>query len=163
MPLPVQTAVGVFLAHYSGRGLAGLDFPNRRSSQNRSGKAEESSPQIRRWHALTIKALNETLAGHVPAELPPLDLAAGTEFQQRVWRALMRIGPGKTKSYGQIAADIGRPKASRAVGAACGANPIPVLIPCHRVLAANQRLGGFSSGLDWKRKLLAGEGVLLFE
>jgi O-6-methylguanine DNA methyltransferase len=73
----------------------------------------------------------------------------------------LKISLGKTKSYGEIAAAIGNPKAVRAVGGACGANPVPVLVPCHRVLAANNKLGGFSSGLDWKRKLLAYEGVKL--
>lgn len=71
----------------------------------------------------------------------------------------MKIRAGRTQSYGEIAAEIGRPNAVRAVGGACGANPWPVLIPCHRVLAANRKLGGFSGGLDWKIKLLAREGV----
>ena len=66
---------------------------------------------------------------------------------------------GKTQSYSEIAATIGKPKAARAVGSACGANPIPVLIPCHRVLAANKKLGGFSGGLNWKRALLKREGI----
>lgn len=95
-----------------------------------------------------------------PADLPPLD-PAGTEFQKSVWRALGQIPFGKTKSYGEIAQAIGRPGAVRAVGGACGANPIPVLIPCHRVLAANKKIGGFSSGLKWKRILLARERVCL--
>jgi len=85
----------------------------------------------------------------------------GTVFQKKVWNALRKISPGKTKSYGEIAQAIGKPKAVRAVGGACGANPIPVLVPCHRVLAANHKLGGFSGGLDWKRKLLAREDVCL--
>ena len=67
---------------------------------------------------------------------------------------------GKTKSYGEIAQAIGKPKAVRAVGSACGANPIPVLVPCHRVLAANHKLGGFSGGLTRKRSLLAREGIV---
>jgi O-6-methylguanine DNA methyltransferase len=73
--------------------------------------------------------------------------------------AMRKISLGKTKSYGEIASAIGKPKAVRAVGGACGANPVPVLVPCHRVLAANKKLGGFSGGLDWKRKLLKLEGV----
>jgi len=84
---------------------------------------------------------------------------AGTDFRKCVWRELLKIPVGKTKSYGEIAAAIGRPKAVRAVGGACGANPIPVLVPCHRVLAANKKIGGFSGGLDWKRDLLAREGI----
>jgi len=75
--------------------------------------------------------------------------------------ALQAIPPGRTASYGELARAIGRPRACRAVGGACGANPIVVLIPCHRALAANGRLGGFSGGLDWKRTLLAVEGVNL--
>jgi len=74
---------------------------------------------------------------------------------------LRKIARGRTKSYGEIARAVGNPKAVRAVGGACGANPIPVLVPCHRVLAANNKLGGFSGGLNWKRELLAGEGVSL--
>ena len=104
--------------------------------------------------------LENILAGRKPKTLPPLDLA-GTEFQKSVWNALRKISLGKTKSYGEIAAAIGKPKAVRAVGGACGANPVPVLVPCHRVLAANQKLGGFSGGLDWKRSLLAREGINL--
>jgi methylated-DNA-[protein]-cysteine S-methyltransferase len=87
-----------------------------------------------------------------------LDLDSGTNFQQQVWQALLHIPTGQTRSYGEVAAAIRHPKAVRAVGAACGANPIPVLVPCHRVLAAGRRLGGFSAGLDWKTRLLAREG-----
>jgi len=72
---------------------------------------------------------------------------------------MQRIPAGHTRSYGELAADIGKPKAVRAVGGACGANPIPLLVPCHRVLAAGGKIGGFSGGLDWKRKLLAREEV----
>jgi O-6-methylguanine DNA methyltransferase len=86
--------------------------------------------------------------------LPPLDLNAGTEFQRSVWEQLRKIALGETRSYGEIARALRNPRAFRAVGSACGANPIPVLIPCHRVLAANHKLGGFSGGLDWKKKLL---------
>jgi len=95
----------------------------------------------------------------MPSELPPLDFSAGTDFQQQVWRTLLKIAAGRTLSYGQVAEAIGRPKAVRAVGGACGANPIPVLVPCHRVLAAHNGLGGFSSGLNWKRRLLEREGI----
>jgi O-6-methylguanine DNA methyltransferase len=78
-----------------------------------------------------------------------------------VWRALRRIALGQTWSYSQVARAIGNPKAARAVGGACGANPIPVFVPCHRVLAANSGLGGFSGGLNRKRTLLKREGIRL--
>ena len=72
---------------------------------------------------------------------------------------MRKIKLGRTQSYGEIAAAIGNSKAMRAVGSACGANPIPLLVPCHRVLAAQQKIGGFSGGLAWKRKLLALEKI----
>jgi methylated-DNA-[protein]-cysteine S-methyltransferase len=79
----------------------------------------------------------------------------GTEFQQTVWAALRRIPYGETLSYGELARRIGRPHASRAVGLANGANPLPIVVPCHRVIGADGSLTGFGGGLDIKRKLLA--------
>jgi methylated-DNA-[protein]-cysteine S-methyltransferase len=160
--LAVSTHDGKFMARYSEKGLAGLNFPNGKmfGVANR-GKAGLIPAKIRGWHRTTETALNKILAGSEPKKFPPLDLA-GTAFQKSVWNALRKISLGKTKSYGEIARAIGKPKAVRAVGGACGANPVPVLVPCHRVLAANQKLGGFSGGLDWKRKLLALEEVKLF-
>ena len=87
----------------------------------------------------------------------PLDVQ-GTAFQQRVWQALREIPPGETRSYGELAAALGNPKASRAVGGANGANRIAVLIPCHRVIAADGGLGGYAYGTEIKRELLAREG-----
>src|SRR5207244_2194309 len=121
----------------------------------------ELPAEIRAWHETTIKALDDALAGRTPKALPTLDLSSGTAFQQSVWKTLLKIGFGETWSYADVAKAIGKPTALRAVGGACGANPIPVLVPCHRVLAANHGLGGFSSGLEWKRRLLAREGVRL--
>jgi O-6-methylguanine DNA methyltransferase len=89
-------------------------------------------------------------------------LLVGTAFQQKVWREMAKIPAGRVATYGDLAQRIGQPKASRAVGAACGANPVPYLVPCHRVVAANGGLGGFSSGLDVKKKLLKAEGVAGF-
>lgn len=86
----------------------------------------------------------------------PLDVR-GTAFQQRVWEALRRIPPGQTWTYGRLAAEIGAPGAARAVGAACGANPVCVVIPCHRVVGADGRLTGYAWGTDRKRALLERE------
>ena len=88
----------------------------------------------------------------------PLDVA-GTVFQQRVWQALRAIPPGETRSYGELAAALGDPKASRAVGGANGANKVAVLIPCHRVIAGDGGLGGYAYGSAIKRELLRREGV----
>jgi O-6-methylguanine DNA methyltransferase len=101
-------------------------------------------------------ALRAYAAGET-RRLPALDLE-GTPFQQRVWKKLCAIPAGKTVSYRALAASIGRPKAARAVGGAVGANPVPILIPCHRVIGEDGSLTGFGLGLPMKRALLAHEG-----
>jgi O-6-methylguanine DNA methyltransferase len=181
--LPIFTGAGQFIARYSEKGLAELNFPSvgrassfhcrRRGNESQissvsSASVRDSSrrllqipAKVRRWHRATAAALKNVLAGRSPGKFPPLDLSNGTTFQRKVWNALRKISCGQTKSYGEIARAIGRPGAVRAVGGACGANPIPVLVPCHRVLAANKKLGGFSGGLNRKRELLAREGVSL--
>ena len=84
----------------------------------------------------------------------------GTDFQKKVWQALLDIPYGEVRSYGQIAAAIGNPKAVRAVGGANHVNPIPIIIPCHRVVAADRTLGGYAFGPEPKEKLLDIEGAL---
>ena len=90
----------------------------------------------------------------------PLDLSCGTPFQRRVWRVLQRVPYGKLRSYQWIASRVGGRHYARAVGCAVGANPLPVVIPCHRIVAQDASLGGFSGGLPMKRKLLTLEGTL---
>jgi O-6-methylguanine DNA methyltransferase len=160
--LVARTNDGDFTAIYSPQGLISLSFPDS-SKPPTEGHPTEVPLSIQAWHEVTTRALEHVLAGRKPEQLPPLDLHSGTQFQIEVWQALCRLGPGQTASYSAIARSLGRPKAARAVGAACGANPIPVLVPCHRVLAVNQRLGGFSGGLGWKKTLLTREGVAVRE
>ena len=88
------------------------------------------------------------------ATLPSFAFPDGSAFHRKVWKALLRIPAGRTQSYGELARRIGHPRAARAVGQACGANPLPLIIPCHRVTAAHGGLGGFSCGLAWKELLL---------
>jgi O-6-methylguanine DNA methyltransferase len=153
MPLrSIPTPFGTFVAEFSNAGLRSLAFPNRRSVGTDSEIAQE-------WFSLTQDAVHSVLAGKPIRQLPPLDLDQGTDFQRSVWRQILEIKLGETRSYGEIARALKKPGATRAVGSACGANPIPLLIPCHRVLAANHRLGGFGGGLEWKRRLLAAEGI----
>lgn len=154
--LPVPTDHGLFIAHYSDAGLTALNFPFEQAALT----STTVPAAVASWHALAFMAVKAMLAGKVPEELPPF-VPTGTDFQQAVWRELQRIPLGQTRSYGEIASEVGRPRGSQAVGQACGANPIPLLIPCHRVLAGRGKLGGFSGGLDWKRRLLAIEGVTL--
>jgi methylated-DNA-[protein]-cysteine S-methyltransferase len=94
--------------------------------------------------------------------LPPLATPEGSAFQQTVWNSLLAIPFGETRSYGEVAEAIGRPTTYRAVANACGANRIPLFIPCHRVVGAQHAIGGFSSGLAWKRLLLSCEGAAGF-
>ena len=102
----------------------------------------------------TARQLAEYFAGTRRVFDLPLDLR-GTDFQQRVWAALLTIPYGETRSYGQIAAQIGRPGAARAVGAANGRNPISIVAPCHRVVGSGGTLTGFAGGLAAKATLLA--------
>lgn len=106
----------------------------------------------------TKQQLDQYFAGKRTSFDVALDLV-GTEFQVKAWRALCRIPFGKTISYGQQAANIKKPKAFRAVGSANGKNPIPIIVPCHRVVASDGSLGGYSLGLKMKKQLLALEGV----
>lgn len=101
------------------------------------------------------RQVGEYFAGKRKAFDLPLDLSRGTPFQQQVWRSLAQVPYGETTSYTTMAAQLGRPRAVRAVGAAIGRNPMCVILPCHRVLGADGSLTGYAGGLDRKRKLLA--------
>lgn len=105
----------------------------------------------------TARQLNQYFAGDRECFELELDFA-GTEFQRQVWQALLTIPFGETRSYSQIAIQVGSPKAVRAVGAANGKNPISIIAPCHRVIGASGSLTGFAGGLEAKRFLLALEG-----
>ena len=104
------------------------------------------------------RQLDEYFAGRRSSFDLPLS-PCGTPFQHRVWDELRRIEPGTTRTYGELAAAVGRPRAARAVGAAIGRNPISVIVPCHRVVGADGSLTGFGGGLERKRYLLALEGA----
>ncbi len=144
------------MAFYSDSGLRELRFPSAKPQPKSAPTTAAVAPKIQEWHRAATSAVNLLLAGKAPRLLPPLDLSSGTTFQQRVWQALRRIPLGHTSTYAQVARAVGSPRAVRAVGGACGANPVPVLIPCHRVVASHG-LGGFSGGLAWKRLLLERE------
>ena len=106
-----------------------------------------------------MSRLDEYFAGHLAVlDEIPVELN-GTSFQQRVWNALRAIRAGTTSSYGSLARTIGAPSAVRAVGAANGANPVALIVPCHRVIGSNGSLTGYGGGLDRKRWLLQHEGV----
>lgn len=106
------------------------------------------------------KQLIEYLGGKRIAFTMPLDLSQGTAFQRRVWNVLRHVPYGRLSSYRSVAVRVGGTRYARAVGNAVGSNPVPILVPCHRVVAHDGSLGGFSCGLPVKRKLLALEGSL---
>jgi len=155
----IATRYGTFVAQFNHIGLCQLDFPDK-EDQPKAVPLSTGSPK--RWLAATAAALESLLLGQTPQKLPPMDLSIGTDFQQSLWRELLKIPLGQTRSYGELAQCLAKPGASRAVGSACGANPIPVIVPCHRVVAAYQRLGGFSGGLGWKQRLLRIEQAEFF-
>lgn len=145
----------------SGRGLCALAFGDsaaaaREAVQSRFPKAElvEAERDLRAAIDRVVKLVEEPTAKF---DLP-LDIR-GTVFQERVWQALRRIPAGQTRSYTQIARDIGKPTAQRAVAQACGANPIAVAIPCHRVVASGGGIGGYRWGVKRKKTLLAKEAA----
>ena len=122
------------------------EFPARRVTRDDPGMAEMAA------------LVSDLAAGRPRPEVGglPLDVHA-TAFRRRVWEALRRIPAGETRSYGQVAAAVGAPKAARAVGAACAANPVAVVVPCHRVVASDGSLHGYAYGLARKRQLLDAE------
>lgn len=112
------------------------------------------------WIERFVRELEEYVGGErrdfdVPVEL------TGTEFQRRVWRLLRTIPYGTTRTYGELARELGNPRSSRGVGRAAAQNPVPILVPCHRLVGAGGRLVGFSAGLELKERLLEIEGVRL--
>ena len=111
------------------------------------------------------EAVREAVRAYFSGDLSAFDgvevRTGGTDFQRSVWKALRDIPAGETRSYGQLAAAIGAPKAVRAVGLANGANPVGVIVPCHRVIGSSGKLTGYAGGLERKRWLLAHEGGAL--
>lgn len=112
----------------------------------------ERASQLGRQVARAVASGREL--GGIPVEL------SGTEFQEAVWRELARIPRGEVVTYGELAHRIGRPGASRAVGAACGANPVALIVPCHRVVGSGDGLGGYRWGVARKARILRDEGVV---
>ena len=144
-----STPIGELLLAGDGNYLSLLGFP--------SGKMQRRHEMDWKRDAAPFKEVCFQLDGYFAAERKEFDLPllpAGTAFQESVWNALTKIPYGETWSYGQLAAHIGRPKASRAVGAANGMNPIPVIIPCHRVIGSSGKLTGFGGGIETKQYLL---------
>jgi methylated-DNA-[protein]-cysteine S-methyltransferase len=158
----IDTPVGELLLTATADGLTGVRFP-RPSGGHRPEAGWQRADALPGAASGAIAAaraeLDAYFAGQLTAFTVPL-AAAGTPFQQRVWTALRDIAFGETISYLEMARRLGDPKAVRAVGGANGRNPIPVIVPCHRVIGADGSLTGFGGGLERKRWLLRHEGAL---
>ena len=128
-------------------------------------RRDRGNGRCRPWEVLeqACTELGEYLCSAREKFDTPLDFSSGTEFQRAVWRRLRRVKYGEIVSYARLAASAGKPRAIRAVGNAVGANPLPIFVPCHRVIASNGGIGGFSGGLRTKRKLLSVEGFEVFQ
>jgi O-6-methylguanine DNA methyltransferase len=143
---------GLAMLHFCGALKPALDSLEIILQQRFPGTAAEHKPGALQE---TTRALRSYFQQCVPLPELPLDLTSGTDFQQKVWRALCSIPFGETRSYGEIARLIGHPKAARAVGQACGQNPVAIIVPCHRVVGQHGGLGGYSGGIEVKQALLA--------
>lgn len=145
-----ESPIGRLLLVAGERGLSQIWFDGQIAKAKLGPESREDQNALRE----VIRQLRAYFAGEVEAF--NLDLAPkGTSFQQKVWDELLKIPYGETISYGELARRIGNPSASRAVGLANGSNPIPIIIPCHRVIGSNGKLTGYGGGLPIKEKLLA--------
>ena len=150
----LPSPVGLLSLVASDKGLVAVLWQD-----DRPGRVPMAAPQSGSDHPTLLAAaaqLDDYFAGRRRSFDLPLDFR-GTAFQQRVWAELLKIPFGETRSYGELARNLGDPGASRAVGAANGRNPISIIAPCHRVIGANGALTGFAGGVEAKRWLLAHE------
>lgn len=144
--------VGVLTIFSSGKGICRIDFENEKSSLEGFKKGSDSYIE-ECMHQLGLYFCKELKKFNLQIDLQ------GTDFQKAVWREISKIPYGEVKTYGEIAKLIGKPKAARAVGQALNKNPIPIIIPCHRVIGSKGDLVGFGGGIEIKKFLLRHEGV----
>lgn len=153
--LQIATPLGPMLLARTAKGLAGAWFAGQKDYPVRiDAPVAPNDPLLRK----TAAELGDYFAGRRKTFDIPLDLY-GTPFQRSVWQALLAIDCGQTSSYGAVARTIGKPSAVRAVGAAVGANPVAVIVPCHRVMGSDGSLTGYAGGLPRKIALLEIEGI----
>ncbi|MGE0097377.1 MAG: methylated-DNA--[protein]-cysteine S-methyltransferase [Hydrogenophaga sp.] len=151
-----QGPLGPMVLAATPQGLSGIWFQGQRHGPDTSAWQRATDVAVLQQAMTQLAAY---FAGRRKAFDLPLDLRAGTAFQQRVWQALLEIAPGGTTSYGALSKRIGSPGAVRAVGAAVGRNPVSIVVPCHRVIGTDGSLTGYAGGLERKIALLALEGA----
>jgi AraC family transcriptional regulator of adaptative response/methylated-DNA-[protein]-cysteine methyltransferase len=155
----VASPLGRLLVGRTERGICSIALGESDAKLERRLRREFPSAAIRRGPrelGRTVREVLRRLDGKAPATTLPLDFR-GTAFQMRVWEALRKIPRGATRTYGEVAAAIGRPTAVRAVARACATNRVPIVVPCHRVVRGDGALGGYALGVERKRRLLARE------
>lgn len=152
-----ESPLGRMLLAATGSGLAGVWFVGQRHGPQDVAWPEDAGHPVLQQ---AVAQLTEYFAGERDRFELPLDLQAGTPFQQSVWAALQAIPPGDTTSYAELGRRLGRPQAARAIGAAVGRNPVSIVVPCHRVLGTGGGLTGYAGGLERKTALLRLEGAL---
>ncbi len=150
----------------SAKGLLSTTLPQRSSQEALEQLGDRTNHATRSPDLFDdlMERFRGYLSGHKTTFPDKLDLSGTTPFQREVWQATRLIPYGKTRSYAWVANQIRRPRAVRAVGQALGRNPLPIIVPCHRVVASDGKLGGFSGGLEMKRRLLcleASESITL--
>ena len=149
----LTTPLGTLTLEANDRGLSSVRFPDRAGPHETRSRDNSILAQAKR-------ELSAYFGGELKQFSVPLDWQ-GTDFQQSVWQALTHIPYGETTSYADIARAIGRPSSARPTGGAVGANPLPIIVPCHRVIGSDQTLTGFTGGLNIKIALLELEGRLV--
>lgn len=154
-----DTPFGRMAVAATSRGLTRVLLPNEAAALQVSGVAPEPDRAAAALAARAEREILEYLAGRRRKFTVPVDLSAAPPFHAKVLRALARVSYGRTVTYGELAARVGRPHGARAVGQAMARNPVPLVIPCHRVVASGGGLGGYGGGLDLKRRLLDLEGA----
>lgn len=152
---PMDSPLGILYLVASSRGLRGIYF--QKQPVVMGSRSTKKNP-AEKFLDVVMMQLTEYFQGKRKVFDVPLDVE-GTSFQKKVWRQLCSIPFGSTVAYADVARGIGNPKAVRAVGSANGRNPVCIIVPCHRVIASDGTIGGYSGGLHVKRKLLALEGI----
>jgi AraC family transcriptional regulator of adaptative response/methylated-DNA-[protein]-cysteine methyltransferase len=157
-----DTSLGALLVAVTDRGLCKIDLADQARTVEESLHDEFHAADIRRDDTALAPVVDDVVAridGRTPTIDLPLDVR-GTAFQRAVWEELRRIPAGETRTYAEVAEAIGAPRASRAVGSACGANPVPIVVPCHRVVPSAGGVGNYGLGPHRKKALLRREGAL---
>ncbi|OZG73744.1 hypothetical protein BTA51_07990 [Hahella sp. CCB-MM4] len=157
----IDSPLGTIRLTTNGNGLTGCYFHGQKYFPELSARWQPGSHEVlEQSHSWLLRYFHRENNADFPPVQELVLTPQGTEFQKRVWQVLLRIQPGNTRSYSDLAMELNHPNATRAVAAAVGRNPLSIIIPCHRVIGKNLSLTGYAGGLDRKQALLTLEGAL---